>query len=1092
MYGWLNRPITRQPLHSCDHTRTSAANLRDKGIDQYVRICPAGLVLSNFAGREFSVTVPRKTDTNGPVDVPATRAHANGMDHLQEGAGAGALLLEHGERSRASTDAGFRSMVDGISGLVITVSAAGGLEFFSLPVLEYFGKTVEELRGWTAADIIHPDDLDHVIAAFTNSVNYGQPYDLVYRLRRYDAVYRWFHGRGLPLRTPEGQSARWYILLTDVDEKKRAEALLVGEKQLLEMIATGESLSVILSGLCLLVEALCPACVSCSILLLDQETKRLWHAASPSVPKDYTEAIDGFAIGPDVSSCGTAAYHGRQVIASDIATDPRWAEFRDVALVNGLRACWSTPIFSQGNRVSGTFAMFSGGQSSPTAEDQEVIAQITHLASIAIDRDRSQKSLTQALDELKMSEARLKTIIDAIPGFVWSAGPDGSVDFLNQRWCDYTGVSMADSGGSGWATTLHPDDAEQLAAQWRSSLVSGQPGEFEARFRRFDGTFRWFLIRAIPLRDESNLIVKWYGLNSDIEDRKRAESLLSAEKHVLEMVAGDCSLALILDELCKLFEATATSCYCCILLVDPRGTQLEPGAGPGVQLQYGAAPSLPAGLTEGIDGQRFTSDSFPCAMAATLNEQVISADISSEKRWDAWRPAALSHGLRAAWSTPITSGSGKILGTFAVLYEEPKTPTSLDQDLIEQFTHLASIAIERAQGETALKRSEAFLAKAQRLSLTGSFSWRVAANEIKWSEQVYRIFELDSNLPVTLELIGSRVHPEDVPLMYDMVERAQAGKDFEYEHRLQMPDGSVKHLHMIAHGAHGKEGELEFIGAVQDVTQRRLSEEALAKVQSELAHVSRVTTLGALTASITHEVNQPLSGIITNAGTCLRMLSADPPNVTGALETARRTIRDGNRAADVIARLRALFSRKDVASDPVDLNEATREVIALSSRELQRNRVILRQDLAPNLPAVTGDRVQLQQVILNLLLNASDAMEGITDRPRQMVVRTGQDEGNNVRLSVQDMGVGLSSQDPGKLFEAFYTTKSNGMGIGLSVSRAIILNHRGRIWAAPNDGPGATFSFSIPRGPRAVTGADRPGAIQTHASTEAASIMGTL
>jgi PAS domain-containing protein len=207
-----------------------------------------------------------------------------------------------------------------------------------------------------------------------------------------------------------------------------------------------------------------------------------------------------------------------------------------------------------------------------------------------------------------------------------------------------------------------------------------------------------------------------------------------------------------------------------------------------------------------------------------------------------------------------------------------------------------------AERKDELWRREAFLAEAQRLSLTGSFSWRVTTDEITWSEQLYRIFEFDQGMPVTLELIGTRVHPEDIPLLHDMIERARgAGTDFEYEHRLQMPDQSIKYLHMIAHGTRDQDGGLEYIGAVQDVTARRLSEQALGRAQSELAHVARVTTLSTLTASIAHEVNQPLSGIITNASTCLRMLAADPPDVDGARETARRTIRDGNRASDVIA-----------------------------------------------------------------------------------------------------------------------------------------------------------------------------------------------
>jgi C4-dicarboxylate-specific signal transduction histidine kinase len=277
-----------------------------------------------------------------------------------------------------------------------------------------------------------------------------------------------------------------------------------------------------------------------------------------------------------------------------------------------------------------------------------------------------------------------------------------------------------------------------------------------------------------------------------------------------------------------------------------------------------------------------------------------------------------------------------------------------------------------------------------------------------------------------------------------------------------MLDRSVKYIHVVAHATRDQDGQLEYIGAVQDVTERRLSEDALSRVRSELAYVARVTTLGALTASIAHEVNQPLAGIITNASTCLRMLAADPPNIDGARETARRAIRDGNRAADVIARLRALFGNKGTATESLDLNEATREVLALSSSELQRGRVIVRAELADDLSSVSGDRVQLQQVVLNLLLNASEAMSQVEDRPRQIVVRTDRDDGDGVRLTVQDAGVGFDPHNLERLFDAFYTTKSGGMGIGLSISRSIIESHHGRLWAAPNDGPGATFSFSLP------------------------------
>jgi PAS domain S-box-containing protein len=378
---------------------------------------------------------------------------------------------------------------------------------------------------------------------------------------------------------------------------------------------------------------------------------------------------------------------------------------------------------------------------------------------------------------------------------------------------------------------------------------------------------------------------------------------------------------------------------------------------------------------------------------------------------------------------------------------------------------------KRAQEE--LRRGEAFLSEGQHLSRTGSFSWRVATDEVTWSEQLYRIYELEVGAPVTLELIRTRVHPDDVSLLekLKMVHQARSGmNEFEWQYRLLMPDGSIKYLHAVAHATRDQDGQLEYIAAVQDVTARRMSEEALAKARSELAKVARATSLGVLTASIAHEVNQPLSGIITNASTCLRMLDANPPNLKGARETAKRTIRDGNRASDVITRLRALFSKEELTLELLDLNEVTREVIALSLSDLQRNRVALQSELAEDLPTITGDRIQLQQVILNLLRNASDAMVGVDDRPRQLLIRTEREDENRARMRVRDTGVGVDPESRNKLFDALYTTKADGMGIGLSVSRSIIESHHGRLWVEPNDGrPGATFSFSIPSRPESVT-----------------------
>jgi len=441
-------------------------------------------------------------------------------------------------------------------------------------------------------------------------------------------------------------------------------------------------------------------------------------------------------------------------------------------------------------------------------------------------------------------------------------------------------------------------------------------------------------------------------------------------------------------------------------------------------------------------------------------------------------PPSMREKHRQGFARYLATGEARVLGKriemTAVRADGSEFPVELAIARIPlvgppSFTGYLRDITERKRAEQELRRSEAFLAEAQHLSRIGSFSWLVPTDEITWSEQLYRIFQIDRDAQVTFELIATRIHPEDLSLFQEHIERSRRDRsDVRLEFRLQMPDGAVKYVHAAAH-IRGDHGQLEYIGAVQDVTERRSSEEALSKARTALSQVTRVTSLGVLTASIAHEVNQPLSGIITNASTCLRMLASDPPNVEGARETVRRTIRDGNRASEVITRLRALFIKKSATAQSMDLNEATREVIALSLSELQKSRVILRPELADDLPLVTGDRVQLQQVILNLLRNASDAMSTIDDRPRDLLIRTQSDDNDWVRLSVADVGVGFEPHAADRLFEAFYTTKSEGMGIGLSVSRSIIERHHGRLWVTPNTGPGVTFSFSIPRKPEGLT-----------------------
>jgi len=747
--------------------------------------------------------------------------------------------------------------------------------------------------------------------------------------------------------------------------------------------------------------------------------------------------------------------------------------------------------------------------------------------------------------------------------------------------------------------------------------------------RRFDGESRWFLCRACPVSDASGEIVKWCGINTDIErqkradpgrnqswwhsppahandlrpmpdapteidDRTRAEALMAGEKRLLEMVAGGHALPGILAALCELVESTASGCYCSVVLVDPSGTRLE----------HGAAPSLPASFIDSIIDQAVDVDSGPCAMSARRNEQVIAADLAAETRWAAqgWGPMALAHGLQACWSTPISSAAGKVLGAFVIYYDQPRTPTSREHGLIDRFTHLARIAIERAQSDAALKRSEArkaailesaldcivtidhegsitefnpaaertfgyrrdevvgkaladviippalrerhrqglarylatgearvigrrleltavradgsefpvelaitrvpmdgppsftgylrditerkqseemlrrskdYLEHAQKLSHTGSVGFRLSGGQLFWSEEAARIYGYEPAIPPTMEMILQRVHPDDIDALTQVFGRAaHGGMSFDFEHRLLMPDRTIKHVRIFAHSVKDEAGKEEVLGAIMDITERKRAEEELRRseadlrrAQAELAHVTRVTTMGELAASIAHEVNQPIAGVVINGNACLRWLARENEASVGlaeAREAVQRIIRDGNRAGEIVARIRALFKKTESAKGPLDLNETVREVIVLVRNEMDKQKVVLRLELASALPDVLGDRVQLQQVMLNLILNAIEAMATVEGRARDLVIQTQHREAGKVLVTIRDSGIGLDAASMEQIFTAFHTTKPAGLGMGLSISRSIVANHAGRLWVTAHDGPGASFHFALP------------------------------
>jgi PAS domain S-box-containing protein len=332
------------------------------------------------------------------------------------------------------------------------------------------------------------------------------------------------------------------------------------------------------------------------------------------------------------------------------------------------------------------------------------------------------------------------------------------------------------------------------------------------------------------------------------------------------------------------------------------------------------------------------------------------------------------------------------------------------------------------------------------------------------SEEWYRIhgFDSEKGMPAWEERL-QRVHPEDRAKWRGAIDRAINKKgDYEVEFRILLPDGTVKYIHTVGHPVLNASGDLvQFVGSSMDISASKRAEEALRQAQADLARVNRVTTMGELTASLAHELNQPIAAAVTNANTCLRWLTRDHPDVEEARAAAMRIVKDGTRAADIISRIRLLFKKGTPQREPEDVNEVIREMIVLLGGETTRYSISVRTDLAADLPQVMGDRVQLQQVLMNLMINGIDAMKDV-DGTRELAIKSQRGENEEVVLSVTDSGVGLPPHQADQIFNAFFTTKPHGTGMGLRISRSIIESHGGRLWAADNSPRGASFYFTLP------------------------------
>ena len=772
--------------------------------------------------------------------------------------------------------------IETIPAMAFTAQPDGSRTFVNRRWVEYTGLNVGQAAGsgWGAA--VHPDDLNSVLEKWRMSLATGEPLEYEARFRGADGEYRWFQVRAVPLRDEQGDILRWSGVTTDIEDRKRAEALIAGEKRVLEHVAKGDPLPEILDSLCLMVEEQASGALA-SILLVEGD--QLKRGGAPSLPKAYTDAIDGGLIGPCACSCGTAAYCGEQIIVENISTDPLWADYRDAALRHSLRACWSTPVLSSHGNVIATFAMYYRESRRPSQRDQEIIERITQLAGVAIERKL-------IYDQLQRSEAYLAEAQRMNHTGSWAFSAEGRGAYWSEESFRMWGFDPQQGFPDLEIVRqrIHPADLDRVRGITENAVRTRTDYEQEFRIVLPDGATRHIHTAGHPVFDSKEQFVELVGTHIDVTERKRVEE--------------------------------------------------------------------------------------------------------------------------------------------------------------------------------ALRRSEAYLAEAQRLSHTGSWAYKLGGVPAYWSEENFRIWEFDPQQGVPdLELVRQRIHPEDRERAMDEAARgAQTGTDFAQDFRIMLPNGTVRQIQAVGHLICNAGGEvIEVVGTHVDATERKRAEEErerLRQLEAELAHMNRLTMLGELASSLAHEINQPIAAAITSAHAGLRWLTRNPPDLERARAAIVRIEKDGSRAAEIIQRLRT-FCKTGIPPqrELVDINQVVGEMLVLLRDEASGHSISLRTELTPQLPQIVADRVQLQQVLMNLMLNGIEAM---SDGGGELTIRSHRTENGYLLISVSDTGVGLPGEKVDLIFNAFYTTKPQGTGMGLAISRSIIEAHGGRLWATANEQRGATFHFTVP------------------------------
>jgi PAS domain S-box-containing protein len=737
----------------------------------------------------------------------------------------------------------------------------------------------------------------------------------------------------------------------------------------------------------------------------------------------------------------------------DVTLDGNFPRNKAAAKVE-LKAAVGIPIVS-GDEVLAVIEFFV---QEARSEDERLVKVITAIAAqldLVMERKRAEEKLSdtnEILQSILSSMGDGVIVADKQGNFlVFNPAAErmfgrGAIQTPSGEWSQQYGLYLPDK------VTPFPPDQLPLTRSIRGEEVNNV--EIFVRHEKAPNGL-WTRVNGRPLRGPDGELSGGVIVCRDITEVKKEEFFLFDQSRVLEMIAANASLPDVLTSLVLLMEGQATGLRCSILLLDRDGKRVR----------HGAAPNLPETYVKEVNGAPIGPRNGSCGTAMFLRKAVVVKDVLTDPLWADYRELAKICGLRACWSTPILSPHGEVLGSFAMYREEKRGPLPEELRLTQIATHIAGIAIERQRAQEALREREARINLAAESADLAFWVIYPEQNTAWMSDKGRAMYGFDSELPLTRDLICGRVHVDERAAVYAAFDHACASHGlFESEHRLVLPFGKTRWV--IARGRclqdeHGN--LLELIGVTIDVSAQKQADLQLQIQREEMSHLNRVALMGEMTASVAHELNQPLTAIANNASAARRFLERG--NIDPALlqQLLQDMVADSQRAGEVIRGIRALVQKdKNIVRSVLSLNAVIADTLRLVSSDILRRESVVTTEMDHHLPQVEAAPVQIQQVLLNLIMNALDAVEALPPAERRIIVSTRSLNGESAEVSVRDFGGGLPKDRPDKVFDHFFSTKQTGMGMGLTIVRSIIETHGGKITAENASDRGARFIFHLP------------------------------